>query len=306
MMPRELFRRVRPLAFLVCGLGIGWTLGEGVAWGQASSPSGSPTVRLADRTPPAPNAARAVLSDVQPNEHPLMPALRWARTGLSDLEKIQDYSATVVKRERIDGKLRDPETVFVKIRHKPFSVYMYFLHPDSLKGQQAIYVQGANANKLMGHGNGVRKVFGWVPLDPTGPIAMQGNRYPITELGVLNLVRRLIEVGEKDLQYGECEVKFYPGAKINGRVVTCVAIVHPVPRRNFLYHMARVFVDDELNVPVRFEAYEWPEKPGGPPELLEEYTYLNLKLNNGFTDADFDVRNPNYGLKSANFKSAKK
>ncbi len=27
---------------------------------------------------------------------------------------------------------------------------------------------------------------------------------------------------------------------------------------------------------------------------MEEYTYLNLKLNNGFTDADFDIKNPNY------------
>ena len=67
-----------------------------------------------------------------------------------------------------------------------------------------------------------------------------------------------------------------------------------MPRRNFLFHLARIFVDDELNLPIRYESYDWPEKPGGPPELIEEYTYLNLKLNNGFTDADFDIRNPNY------------
>ena len=40
--------------------------------------------------------------------------------------------------------------------------------------------------------------------------------------------------------------------------------------------------------------YDW----SGKPQLLEEYTYLNLKLNNGFTDADFDVRNPNYQFNS--------
>ncbi len=57
---------------------------------------------------------------------------------------------------------------------------------------------------------------------------------------------------------------------------------------------ARIFVDDQLNVPVRYEAYEWPRQPGGKPELIEEYTYLNLKLNNGFTDADFDTHNKDY------------
>ncbi len=73
--------------------------------------------------------------------------------------------------------------------------------------------------------------------------------------------------------------------------------MHPVPRRNFLFHLARIFVDDELGVPVRYEAYDWPREPGGAPELIEEYTYLDLKLNNGFTEADFDVRNPNYAFK---------
>ena len=99
------------------------------------------------------------------------------------------------------------------------------------------------------------------------------------------------------MKYGECEVKFFKGAKINDRICTCIQVVHPVPRRNFLFHLARIFVDDELNLPVRYESYDWPKEAGAAPELMEEYTYLNLKLNNGFTDADFDIKNPNYGFK---------
>jgi hypothetical protein len=30
---------------------------------------------------------------------------------------------------------------------------------------------------------------------------------------------------------------------------------------------------------------------------MEEYTYMDIKLNNGFTDADFDDNNPNYGFR---------
>ena len=29
-------------------------------------------------------------------------------------------------------------------------------------------------------------------------------------------------------------------------------------------------------------------------QLLEEYTYTNIKINVGLTDADFDTKNPNY------------
>ncbi len=72
----------------------------------------------------------------------------------------------------------------------------------------------------------------------------------------------------------------------------------PGPARNFLFHVAQIYVDDELNLPIRYEAYDWPAEEGGKPQLTEEYTYLNLKLNNGFTDADFDIRNPNYQFKS--------
>lgn len=238
--------------------------------------------------------AQTILTQQQPNEHPLMPALRWADSGHREMEQLSDYSATMVKRERINGKLGEHEFMFVKVRHNPFSVYMRFLAPNKLKGQEVIYVEGMNDGKMSAHGTGMQKVFGTQQLDPTSWLAMRGNRYPITELGVLNLVTRLIEIGERDTQYGECEVKFYPGAKIEDRVCTCIEVMHPVPRRNFLFHIARIYIDDELNIPVRYEAYDWPEIDGGKPLLTEEYTYLKLKLNNGYTDADFDVRNPNY------------
>lgn len=227
-----------------------------------------------------------------------MPALRWAYQGMKDLDDIEDYSAVMVKRERIDGKLKEPEYAFVKVRHRPLSVYMHFLEPTSLRGQEAIWIEGRNDGKMWAHPPGLRnKIIGTVSLDPTSHFAMQGNRYPITEIGVLNLVRRLIEVAEQDIQYGECEVKFFEGAKINNRECTCIQVVHPVPRRNFRFHMARIYVDTEHNLPIRYESYDWPRNPGEQPPLLEEYTYLNLKLNNGFTDEDFSISNPNYDFK---------
>jgi hypothetical protein len=47
-------------------------------------------------------------------------------------------------------------------------------------------------------------------------------------------------------------------------------------------------------MPIRYEAYDWPAQQGGQPQLLEEYTYLDVKLNQGYSDADFDVYNPQY------------
>ncbi|MBX3413498.1 MAG: DUF1571 domain-containing protein [Pirellulales bacterium] len=262
-----------------------------------STPANSASMAPAGTSSAAVNPRGLDLSP-QPGEHPLMPALRWASGGMDDLRTIQDYSCTFYKRERIDGELGEYQSMFVKVRHNPFSVYMFFLGPGKLRGQECIFVRGQNNGNLLAHPTGFRKtVVGTVSLDPTGMIAMSGNRYPITEVGVLNLVERLVEIGERDTQYGECEVQFFQGAKINNRDCTCIQVIHPVPRRNFLFHLARIFVDTELNMPVRYEAYDWPEKQGGPPVLTEEYTYLNLKLNNGFTDADFSTDNPSYQFK---------
>lgn len=235
----------------------------------------------------------------QAQEHPLAPAIRMARSSVAQIDaNVRDYSCTLVKRENIDGKVGDYEYIFTKVRHQPFSVYMYFLGPDNIKGRECIYVSGNNENKLIAHEGGgrLRAILPTVKIDPHGMLAMRGQRYPITEVGFRNLTVRLIEVAEQDTKYGECDVKFFKGAKINGRVCTCLQVTHPVPRQNFRFHIARVFIDDELNLPIRYESYDWPQEQGGQPTLLEEYTYMNLKINNGFTDAHFDEQNKEYGF----------
>ncbi len=248
-----------------------------------------------------PNAAQTG-AQPQTAEHPLAGALRMAQGVMDNInQNVQDYTCIMIKRERIDGKLNDPEMMAVKIRNKnpargtPFSVYLSFLKPDDAAGREVIYVEGQNNGKLVAHeGKGLRAKFGKVELLPTSALAMEGNRYPITQIGISNLTRRLLEVGTHDMQFGECTVNYRKNAKVNNRTCTIIEVVHPVPRRNFLFHKAVIYLDDELNVPIRYEAYSWPKTPGGPPELDEEYTYLNLKLNVGLTNADFDWNNPSY------------
>ena len=219
-----------------------------------------------------------------------MPILRWASQRLPEVEKLKDYSATLVKRERVKGKLGATQYLAVKIRQKPLSFYALFLSPPRLKGQEIIYVDGQNDGKFWVH----RPPWGTMLFAPDSEQAMRDEHYPVTEVGIANLVRRFVEVGREDLRYGECEVKYFNGAKINDRSCTVVQVVHPVPRREFRFHLARVFIDDELRLPVRYEAHNWPDKQDGQSELIEEYTYIDLKLNNGFVDNDFSINNPQY------------
>ena len=85
-------------------------------------------------------------------EHPLVPVLKIAEQGLKRIDAdVQDYSATLIKKERVRGRLTDNQYLFVKVRHQPFSVYISFLAPEDFKGREVIYVAGQNGNKLLAH-----------------------------------------------------------------------------------------------------------------------------------------------------------
>jgi hypothetical protein len=236
---------------------------------------------------------QAEASRVPEGKHPLAPPLAWAKELKAGIEaNVKDYTATMVKRERTDGQLSEENVINVKVRQQPFSVYCGVLAPK--KGDEAIYIEGQNDGKMLCHTTGLILGLRTWALSPDDRFAMEGQHYPITEIGVLNLCRRLIEVAEEDLKYDECEVKFDRQAKLNGRSCTLVEVTHPLPRKHFRYHVARIYVDNELKVPVRFEAYDWPKSADAAPELIESYEYRDLKMNVGLADSDFDVKNPEY------------
>jgi hypothetical protein len=210
---------------------------------------------------------------------------------------VKDYTCIFVKTERINGELVGPQQIDAKVRQKPVSVYFKFLKPDDVKGREVIFVAGENGGKFVAReGSGLKRLLGAVWLQPKSALAMAGQRYPITDVGMSFLTKRLIEVAERDRKYGEVEVKFYKDAKVNGRNCLVIEVTHPTPRSVFLFHKARVYIDDELQVPIHYEAYLWPKAPGEEPPLDESYSYLNLKLNVGLNDADFDYKNPKYGF----------
>ena len=209
----------------------------------------------------------------------------------------------MVKRERIDGVLGVPEYIYIKVRNAkpaiPFSTYMYFVKPAITKGREVIYVHGKNQNKMCAHegGTGLKAAIPDLWLDPAGFLAMKDQRYPVTEIGLENLIVQLISRAQRDMNAGMCKVQFREGAMINKRKCTMIQVMHPEKQAPYDFHVAQIFIDDELQVPVRYVSYDWPTAPGERAKLIEEYTYLNVKINNGFKNVDFDVNNPNYNFK---------
>ena len=247
----------------------------------------------------------AATTNVEPIAHKLDPALQLAYDGLSRMRRgVHDYTATLVKRERIDGRLGEEEFIELKIRNArnregigqvPLSIYCRFLKPASCAGREVIWVAGQNNNKLVAHETGVIRGLVRVNLDPEGGLAMRGNRYPIYEAGIENLVVKLIEKAERDRKAGACEVDFF-NSRVANRDCLLIKVRHDERRSPYDFHLAEVFIDRELGIPIRYAAYTWPRRAGEEPILEEEYTYTNIRLNVGLTDRDFDPDNPAYAF----------
>jgi hypothetical protein len=241
----------------------------------------------------SPAGGGAQSGTLQP-EHPLKPAIRIAQSSLEALEGVRDYECLFTKRELIDGQMTS-QMMQMRFREQPFSVYYKFGPPFA--GREVLYVAGRNNGMMLAHeGSGVKSLVGSVSLALDCPKAKSENRHPLTEGGMRNIVALLVKQWEHESAYGEIEVQFYPSARVGDVECRVIEASHPRPRRQFLYHVTRLYLDSDTNYPVRLENYGWPAAASVNPPLIEEYTFLNVRTNLGFTDREFDPSNPEYSF----------
>lgn len=286
---------------------VGGTLAFFVAAAMAAEPARAQTgsVQPASAIQQVSLPTRAILdAPISIQDQPFDHALRWARAGLKHIHNhIHDYTCTLVKRERVDGELSEYQYVYCKVRHTndagqaSLGIYMRFLAPSAVQGREVLFVEGENDGHMIARKGGRRFAYITVEVDPTSELAMRDNRYPITEFGVKNLVSRLIEVAEEEAALNECSVRYFRNAKVDGRICTGIEVTKQVQREDSRFYQAKIYIDNELQVPIHFETYDWPAEEGGEPQLLEQYTYRNLQVNLGMTDADFDRNNASYQLR---------
>src|SRR5262245_38269149 len=158
---------------------------------------------LAIATPPAPVVDRpgttSLLSvPVEQGPPTIRDCIALVEESRSALRDVKDYTALFTKTERINGRLRK-QVMEMKLREDPFSIYLLY---DSKKerGRQAVYVQGKNANTLVVRDVGLRAALGTLHLGLQNPLVTCENRYPVTDLGIANLVDISLTIWERELK----------------------------------------------------------------------------------------------------------
>jgi hypothetical protein len=234
-------------------------------------------------------------------DHPLARVLKFAHEERAYLQHtVRDFTCRVTKRERIDGELQDYYYIDMRVREQsyaggqaaqPLSVFLEFLGPSHVEGRRALFVAGQNDNKLLVRKGGRR--FGYVVMgvDPFGESVRRESLMPINEIGFAQLLDRTIRTLQQDVAADPTGdntiVEHITTATINGRPCEMLRITHPLRRDGLQFFSASMTIDSELHVPVRFDVYDWPERPGEQPPLTAEFTYTNVTLNPNLNDATF-------------------
>jgi hypothetical protein len=175
----------------------------------------------------------------------------------------------------------------MRVKERPFRVYMRWCEPRDLAGQEVCYATGRYQGNMRVHPNGILSTLGWVTLSPDDPRAFKTSRHRITEAGIGNLIRRLEAGWPAERTWGLTEVRV--GVyEYNRRRCVRVETTHPTnPGGRFQAWRNVLYFDQELKLPIRLECYDWPRRPGQPGELIEVFSYVNLRLNPGLGDAEF-------------------
>lgn len=220
-------------------------------------------------------------------------------------QTLDDYTATIVKQETADGVLSEPNQMAIKVhcRHRggklddsePMRVYLRFEKPASVAGREVIWAEDLNDGKLVVHETGLMGLM-TVRLDHTGMIAMRGQRYPISEIGLTKLVQKLIERGQLDRDNPDISVKITSGIQLDGRECQLIVVSRKKPGTGINnFSRAEICFDVERKLPLRYTAYGWAEGET-PAPLIESYTYTAIQTNVGLSEIDFDPKNPAYNF----------
>jgi len=215
-------------------------------------------------------------------------ALTWMQEAKRNYTAaVRDYTCVFISKENMKGRDKEDHYTQFKFKTTPMSVYMKWLAPSRLAGQEACFVQGKNQNKMRVHSKGILGVAGFVSIDLNDARVKEHSRHSIQDAGFGNIIDRSLTAWAHDRQLGKTVTRISESDFDNRR---CIRIENIRTERlpQFYAYRSVVYLEKNSKYPIRNENYAFPVA-GGPPEgeLIEMFSYTGLQFNVGLTDQEF-------------------
>lgn len=210
--------------------------------------------------------------------------------GLLKYDTIKDYTATLLKQERIGGKMQGVETIELKYRVKPTAIYAKWID-GPFKGREALYNSTVSTKMIrVREGPPLSIIPVTVPLDSA--IAKRGTNHLLTEIGLGYMLELILRDYLKASPVGDLTRKDIGLQEIDGKPVFVMeSTLKKNPKQNYYCYRLTHYIDYINSFEVKVEVYDWNN------QMFEMFTYLKIRENVGLKDIDFDQNNPAYKLK---------
>ncbi len=223
--------------------------------------------------------------------------------GRTFLESIPDYTAEFCKQELVNGELLEEQTIHFKCRHHPFSVYLKWEIGD--EGREVLYTDGQNDNEMVVHGGGWKARLPALSISPTSSLALKESRYPITNVGLLELAKMMLSVHQDDIAkkaIARCEK--LADQEFDGRMCDVFLVEYRDANVSPTYRKSITLIDKEWHIPVYARNFGWPNVGSttageqlDEETLVEYYTYADIQFRQQLAEVDFDRTNEDYRFK---------
>jgi hypothetical protein len=193
--------------------------------------------------------------------------------------KIQDFTGTLYKQERINDNLKETEEISVKFKEDPFSLVMNW-EKNHGAVDKLLYVEGQNENKIVVHPAGWLSWIKSVKRDPRDKQVQQSSRKTPDQFGFRRTLESMLEVYEQAQKNNDLKIAYLGQTEVYGR--PCVSMERTLPAKPE-YPYARLVMDFDVQylLPISISCYDWQGR------LLSRYVYENLKFNVGLNAATF-------------------
>lgn len=279
-------------------VGLSWYFTASLIDHEVAPPPGT----TANKSAPIAGDIPAVVAVVAWPDQPLdgEPAkkilLEVTRRALARMNHIAGYTATFRRQERVNGVLGPEIVSSLKIRNQPFALYLKY---QTVKpGKEVVYAEGHHDNKVIAHnGDWTRALIPRLAVEPTSPLALADSRHPVTDAGLLNLLKKLMRFRELDMGDDDATTTLDRTTGSDGRTWLRSVHTHSKPNDGRPFHHVEILYDPETRIPHQISSFDWPASgDSGPLKLAERYTYDDLNLDAQFTPLDFDPKNPAYAF----------
>jgi outer membrane lipoprotein-sorting protein len=196
---------------------------------------------------------------------------------------IQDYTALFLKRERIDGKLPELETIELRFQ-EPFKLYMAWQTP--YQGRVLTYIEGENDNKMLVNPGGILQFFR-LSLDPNSALATRNAHHTIRQAGLRHTINLLMREYHRGMQHRQMQLHWRGVAEVDERPAYHIEFVGPPDKEAGYYaYRGEIWVDQEYFLPTKLRIYDWDN------QLYEDYEYRRLQINPGLSPEAFILSTP--------------